>query len=154
MLATRPPVVRPSKTTFKPKRYYTIHSHPNSVFTIKPSEEHNFSVVGFRRVDDAFMVGKMLQSYQLRMKELPAPEPDGTLTLVNAPENQQIVTLTIREWGLDELQFYCTRHILNMISVERIDKSKQSYTLDGALYSFDAPSEFYQTVFEELLLKQ
>jgi hypothetical protein len=153
MLATRPPpAIRLGRTAFKPKTYYTIHSHPNNVFTIKPGEQNNFSVVGFRRIDDALLVGKMLQAYQLRMKEFPSPEPDGTLTLVNAPENQNIVTLSIREWGgLDELQFYCTRYILSMISVERINKSKsEKYTLDGALYTFDAPVEFYQTAFEEL----
>ena len=149
-MTTRPPVVKPAKTGFKPQRFYTIHSHPNHVFTLKPHAERRFSILGFKEIDDALLVGRMLQAYQLRQKDLPTPEPEGTLTLVNAPEDQDILTLSIREWDFQDLQFYCTRYIFDMISVDKIRKNKTNYSFDGDLYTFEAPPEFYQEAFEVL----
>lgn len=152
MLATRPPVTRPMKTGFKPRRLYTIHSEQNKVFTLKPNEDRRFSIVSFRSADDALLVGKMLQTYQMRQKELPTPELDGSLTLVHAPDNQDLITLQIRQWSFDELQFYCTRYIFDMMSVDKIGKKmKEKYTFEGSLYSFEAPLEFYQHAFEVLI---
>ena len=152
MLASRPPVTRPMKTGFKPRRLYTIHSDPNKVFTLKPGEERRFSIVSFRNADDAILIGKMLQTYQMRQKELPTPETDGGLTLVHAPVDQEMINLHIRPWSFEELQVYCTRHIFDMISVENIDKKmKEKYTFGGSMYSFEAPLEFYQQTFEVLI---
>ena len=154
MLGVRPPPLKPRvrfKTNQKPKIHYTIHSKPNDAFTMRPNEKSQTAIIGFHKYDDAMFIGKMIESYFLRQKELPDTKEAGTLILPMSEQKVDVLNyLFIQEWKFDELKLMCTRNVLDVISVQNILNSKGGYSFAGVVYKFEAPVDFYQERFDEL----
>lgn len=152
MLTAAPPArPRPAvQTNQKPRRYYTIHSNINNAFTLKINDDVRTAVVGFRELTDAVMIGTMIETHFVEKKEWPDTTKTGTLIL---PEGrlEDLAHIFIRQWDFDDLKMECTKNVLDMISVDGILKKKSSYSFSGNLYRFEAPFEFYQKRFNELL---
>ena len=156
MLGVRTPPMRPRKlmeTNQRPKTHYTIHSKPNDAFTIRPSHKSQTAIVGFHKFDDAMFIGKMIETYYIRQKELPDTKEVGTLILPNSDQEHDVLHYVyIQEWKFDELKLMCTRNVLDVVSVQNIINSiGGGYSFSGSIYKFEAPLEFYQERFEELI---
>jgi len=144
------PPLRPSKKLpmkQAPTKYYTLHTNPNTAFTLRPNEDLGTSVVGFREWDDAILIGKMMETYYVSQREWPdIHREDGTLFLPASIKSDPVLRhLYIQEWDFDDLKYICTTNFLNMVSVNRIDNKKTGYSFSGDTYSFSAPREFYQS---------
>ena len=155
MLGIRTPPTKPRKlmeTNQRPKTHYTIHSKPNDVFTIRPSHKSQTAIVGFHKFDDAMFIGKMIETYYIRQKELPDTKEVGSLILPSSDQEYDVLHYVyIQEWSFDDIKLLCTRNILDLVSVQNIRKSKGGdYSFSGSVYTFEAPLEFYQERFNEL----
>ena len=159
MLITASTVIAPpnkprrlAKTIPKPKNFFTIHTQPNDAFTLKLNDEARTSVVGFSDWDDAFFIGKMIETYFIREKEWPDTREAGSLVLpVSDVPDDVLAHLYIQKWDFDELKLICTKNFLDLIGVDGIVKKKiGGYTFDGNLYRFQADWDFYRTRLKEL----
>lgn len=137
-----PPVrpVRNFKTRPRGKYHWTINTHPNHVFTVRMTEEATTSVVGFKNIDHAELVAKMIESYYMVAHEW--PDTSGQLMLP-APHDGDLSFLYLRQWDLAELQMTCTKNFLSMVTVEDLDATKGGFNFDGKLMVFSAEPEFY-----------
>ena len=93
------------------------------------------------------MFGSMIESYYSHSSEW----PDANLQMLPAPRMNQLVHIFLQKWEFDDLKLNCTQNMLDMISVEKVNKTRSSYTFNGSQYTFSAPIEFYQNRFNELL---
>lgn len=143
----KPPI---TPTNQKNRVYYTLHTSPNTAFTLKPSVEGQRAIVGFRDMADAATIGNMIETHYIEKKEWPETKTIGDLVL---PEGRltELVYVTISQWDFENLKFECTKNMMNLISVNKILKKKSKYSFSGELYQFTAPIEFYQTRFNELV---
>ena len=132
------------KTSQKPRNYWTIHSHPNDAFTMKISAATRTSVVGFRDVDDALFIGKMLETYFISQKEWPDTRQEGALVLPASQVGEVLQHIYIQKWEFDELKMHCTKNFLDMMSVDSLNNSKDGYSISGKLFQFEADIEFYR----------
>lgn len=147
---TRPPPPGILKTYGrKPNNYYTLHSGINNAFTLNIGERERSCVIGFKTVEDANLIGRMIDTYYAKTLEWPEFWTEGALVLPK-PETE-LVHIFIHQWDFEDLKLMCTRNILDMISVEEIITQKQGYSFSGNMYTFDAPSDFYRERFEEFL---
>lgn len=144
----RGPVTRTIPTRRGGKFRWTIHTHPNHAFTVRFKEESSTAIVGFKHVDHALIIGKMIETYYIRQKEW--PDTSGQLVLP-APHEGDLNFLFLRKWDLADLQVECTKNFLNMVSVDDLKPTNAGFNFDGKLMSFDAPVEFYVARLEELL---
>lgn len=144
--------LRQAQTNQKPKRYFTLHTHKNNAFAIRVSEEHSTSVVGFVVWNDAFFMGKMIETHFVRHKEWPDTSRPGSLILPEANKlDLELNYLYIRQWDFDDLKVTCTKNFLNMISVDDIiDKKGTGYTFSGNIFNFEATDDFYRQRIAEL----
>lgn len=143
------PPVRPAKrlpTKQVPTKYYTLHTNPNTTFTLRLNEQIGTAVVGFREWDDAIFIGKMMEAYFIHQKEWPdIQREDGSLILPVPVKSDPVLRhLYIQEWDFDDLKYICTTNFLNMIGVNAIQSKKTGYAFSGNTFSFSAPPEFYQ----------
>jgi hypothetical protein len=142
---------RLSKTIPKPRNFFTIHSNPNSAFTLKLDENTRTSVVGFKDWDDAFFIGKMIETHVLRQKDWPDTREPGALSLPTAQPGDILNLVYIQKWDFEELKMTCTKNFLDLIGVEGIVKKKTgSYMFDGNVYKFQADWDFYRDRLTEL----
>jgi hypothetical protein len=153
MLAVPP--VKPrgfSRVSQSSKNQYTIHSKPSDVFTLRTRDDKT-AIVAFHRRDDAILMAKMMEIYFRQQNELPSVQLDNVDNALYLPQtdNTKLEYLYLNENQFDDLKVTCTRNILHMISVEKLKENKYGYSVTGNLYKFDAPVEFYQIRFEELL---
>jgi len=146
-----PPVrpVRNFKTRQGGKFHWTINTHPNHVFTVRMDEDATTSLVGFKNVDQAELIAKMIETHYIRQKEW--PDTSGQLVLP-APHDEELNFLFLRRWDLAELQMTCTKNFLSMVTVEDLDTRGGRFSFDGKLMVFSAEPEFYATRLDEILL--
>jgi hypothetical protein len=147
------PPVKPRvkiETLQRGKKYFTIQTTPNHVFTLKSHEEAKTSVVGFKKWDDAFLISKMIETHYIEQKEWPVLEIGKTIVLPSSRPSAVLRHLYIQEWDFEELKFECTRNIIDFMSIERIINKKSTYSFNGHQYTFSAPVEFYMNRFDEL----
>lgn len=138
------PPKRPIGRTFQTRRggkfRWTIHTHPNNAFTVKMTDEATTAIVGFRNVEHALIVGKMIETHYIKQKEW--PDTTGRLILP-APHDGDLDFLFLRKWDFNDLQVACTKNFLCMVSVDDLETTKTGFNFDGKLMSFEAPSEVY-----------
>ena len=146
------PPKRPGARTIQTRRggkfRWTIHTHPNHAFTVRFKEESPTAIVGFKNVEHALVIGKMIETYYIRQKEW--PDTSGQLVLP-APHEGDLNFLFLRKWDLADLQMECTKNFLSMVSVDDLKPTNAGFNFDGKLMSFEAPTEFYVARLEELL---
>jgi len=113
------------------------------------NDESTTAMVGFKNVDHALIVGKMIESYYIKQKEW--PDTTGKLVLP-APHEGDLDFLFLRKWDFSDLQVECTKNFLNLVLVDDLESTKTGFNFDGKLLSFEAPVEFYVARLEELLV--
>jgi len=145
-----PPRALP-KTIDRPDRFFTLHTRPNDAFTLKLSEETKVSVVGFTTFEDAHFIAQKMEMHYKRKKEWPTPELDGSIFLPASNQLEELTMVAITEWELENLKYYCTSNILDLISVEEIKSQGDSFSFSGNMYKFSAAPEFYQDRFNQIL---
>jgi hypothetical protein len=149
-MATAAPPVRPKMTnrggSGNKRNYWTLHMGANNVWVTRPKESKS-SVVAFRRIDDAVLFGSMVETYFTYSQEWPSTD----LFLLPAPRVKELTNIFLQKWEFDDLKLNCTSNMLDMIGVDQIIKAHETYTFNGNHYIFDAPLEFYQNRFNELL---
>ena len=131
------------------KFQWTIHNHPNHAFSIRMNENSQTALVSFKRVEDAVLVGRMIEKHYIMQKEW--PETEGQLMLPSVSKDSPLEFLFCRRWDLEDLKIECTKNILDMVSVDGIiNKKNGNFSLTGNVYKFEAPPDFYRVRFEEL----
>ena len=133
------------------RQYYTIHSNRNNAFTLKLNEDTKTAIVGFVKVEDAVVVGNMIETYYIEKKEWPSLYGVDDLSLPEGRLNH-LSHVFVQEWEFDDIKMNCTRNFLDFISVEKLTPKNAKYSLDGNLYIFEAPTEFYRDRLDELVL--
>ena len=153
MATVAPPVPPRVKlpTTQTSRRYYTVHSNRNNAFTLKLNEDTRTAIVGFVKIEDAALIGNMIETYYIEKKEWPTLYGADDLSLPEGRLNN-LSHVFVQEWEFDELKIICTRNFLDMVSVEKVVPRNAKYSLGGNLYIFDAPVEFYRDRLAELYI--
>lgn len=148
LVISRPP--RP--TLDRPDKYYTIHTKPNDIFSLKMPYMKKTTVVSFKQWNDALHLSKMIETHYIHKKEWPDTRSE-TLTLPNSHLGEkELEHVYIQMWDFDELKVECTKNILDMLLIEDIySKNDNTFSLAGNIITFDAPDDFYRVRFEELL---
>jgi len=135
-----------------PPAFYTIHRDHNTAFTMKLSEDTRTSIVGFKTFDTAYFVGQMLETNYNNEQEWPNTDvTSGKIYMPRAPPDMSLSLLVIHGWDYEDLKLYCTSNLLDMISVDEITSGDGNFSFSGDRYSFDAPMEFYQDRFNQIL---
>jgi hypothetical protein len=142
----RPP--RSIQTRRGGKVYWTIHTHPNNAFSVRVNENSKTALVGFKNVDHAILIGKMIETYYMTQQEWPST--DGQLILP-APHDGDLNFLSLRKWDFAELKVECTKNFLSMVAIDNLETTKRGFNFDGKILSFEAPNEFYTERLEEIL---
>lgn len=153
MLTVAPPT-KPragSTTTYGGRSYYTLHTEVNNAFALRP-KDCKTSIVGFKNVNEAVLVGCMIETHFSQYNEWPEIGEDGII--LPSPKSISIEDLSrifIKKWNFDNLKLLCTRNVLDLISVEDISRRRGGFTFSGSMYTFNADIGFYQERFNELL---
>jgi hypothetical protein len=149
LVITRPP---PRPTLDRSVKYYTIHSKPNDVFTLKMPYMKRTTVVSFKQINDALNIGKMIETHYVHKREWPDTRSESFLLPSSQLGEKDLEHVYIQMWDFEELKVECTRNILDMMSVDEIvTKNDSTFSLAGSIITFDAPDDFYRLRFEELL---
>ena len=141
----RPP--RSIQTRRGGKFYWTIHTHPNNAFSVRVNENSKTALVGFKNVDNALVIGKMIETYYMTQQEW--PDTTGQLILP-APHDGNLNFLFLQKWDFGDLQVECTKNFLSMVAIDSLQTTKRGFNFDGKMLSFEAPIEFYVARLEEL----
>ena len=130
------------------KFYWTIHTHPNNAFTVRMKDDSPTSIVGFKNVDNALVIGKMIETYYMTQQEW--PDTSGQL-LLPPPHDGDLNFLFLQKWDFADLQVECTKNFLSMVAIDNLQTTKRGFNFDGKMLSFDAPHEFYVARLDEIL---
>ena len=141
----RPP--RSIQTRRGGKFYWTIHTHPNNAFTVRMNDDSPTAIVGFKNVDNALVIGKMIETYYMTQQEW--PDTTGQL-LLPPPHDGDLNFLFLQKWDFADLQVECTKNFLSMVAIDNLGTTKRGFNFDGKMLSFEAPIEFYVARLEEL----
>ena len=141
----RPP--RSIQTRRGGKFYWTIHTHPNNAFTVRMNDDSSTSIVGFKNVDNALVIGKMIETYYMTQQEW--PDTSGQL-LLPPPHDGDLNFLFLQKWDFAQLQVECTKNFLSMVAIDSLETTKRGFNFDGKMLSFDAPREFYAERLDEI----
>lgn len=129
------------------KFYWTIHTHPNNAFTVRMKDDSPTSIVGFKNVDNALVIGKMIETYYMTQQEW--PDTTGQL-LLPPPHDGDLNFLFLQKWDFADLQVECTKNFLSMVAIDNLQTTKRGFNFDGKLMSFEAPMEFYVERLDEI----
>ena len=141
----RPP--RSIQTRRGGKFYWTIHTHPNHAFTVRMNDDSPTAIVGFKNVDNALVIGKMIETYYMTQQEW--PDTSGQL-LLPPPHDGDLNFLFLQKWDFAQLQVECTKNFLSMVAIDSLETTKRGFNFDGKMLSFDAPREFYAERLDEI----
>ena len=141
----RPP--RSIQTRRGGKFYWTIHTHPNNAFTVRMNDDSQTAIVGFKNVDNALVIGKMIETYYMTQQEW--PDTSGQLILP-APHDGNLNFLFLQKWDFADLKVECTKNFLSMVAIDSLETTKRGFNFDGKMLSFDAPHEFYTERLDEI----
>lgn len=153
MSLTIEPPVKPrinSKTNQKPKRYWTLHTRRNDAFTLKINEKSKTSIVGFKDLDDAIFIGKMIETHFVRQKEWPDTKSVGSFILQSSQTGGDLHNIFIKKWEFNDLKINCTKNFLDLVSVDSLLNTKNGYTFSGNMYTFEGSIEFYKQRMDEI----
>ena len=141
----RPP--RSIQTRRGGKFYWTIHTHPNNAFTVRMNDDSPTAIVGFKNVDNALVIGKMIETYYMTQQEW--PDTSGQL-LLPPPHDGDLNFLFLQKWDFAQLQVECTKNFLSMVAIDSLETTKRGFNFDGKMLSFEAPREFYAERLDEI----
>ena len=147
----RRPLGRSIQTRRGGKFYWTIHTHPNNAFSVRVNENSKTALVGFKNVDHAILIGKMIETYYMTQQEW--PDTTGQLILP-PPHDGDLNFLFLQKWDFADLKTECTKNFLSMVAIDNLETTKRGFNFDGKILSFEAPLEFYVVRLAELFLKE
>jgi hypothetical protein len=151
MALTIAPPVNPKiqvRTRRGGKFYWTIHTHPNHAFSVRMNENSPTALVAFKHVENALLVGRMVEKHYIVQKDW--PDTEGQIILPAVTGDSPLNFLFCRKWDFEELKVECTKNCLNMVTIDRILNNKKGIAFNGNVLSFDAPLDFYKMRFDEL----
>ena len=111
------------------------------------NDDSSTSIVGFKNVDNALVIGKMIETYYMTQQEW--PDTTGQL-LLPPPHDGNLNFLFLQKWDFAELKVECTKNFLSMVAIDNLGTTKRGFNFDGKMLSFEAPIEFYVARLEEL----
>ena len=162
MIAAPPktPVTKVRKTGRTARKYYTIHSYPNSIMAVKLHEyEHlNTSVISFNTQTDAMFIGKVIENHRSKTKEWPVfnfadQQSDNMFRVMNYTGDSQTLdgNIYVQEWSeIDDLKLYCVAHFFDLVTLNRLTPSKEGFMMRGNVFKFEADQDFYTQRLEYL----
>ena len=151
LIAPPPPKVRVAKTIPKSNKYYTIHSQPKSMFGVRVDDDAATFMVGFKKQNDAMLMGRMLETYYINNQELPLPGLVTEFTLPTADESiQELKHLFLLHNDANNLFAWCTVNFLNFLGVEEIVENSGKYSWDVTMYAPEPDFEMYRERFDFL----
>ena len=154
IMAPPPPKVKRAKTLPRSDKYYTIHSHPNNVFGVRVEEETPTCMVGFKNYEDAYVMGRMLETYFIKTKELPAPECVTNFTLPSADQSvNELKHLFLLHNDTENLMAWCTINFLDFLAIDQIIENPDSnkYAWDASIYRPEPEFDLCKERFEYLI---
>ena len=101
-------------------------------------------------MSDAIFIGKMIETHFMETSEWPNTRNEGTLVLPQSKIGDMQLVI-VHQWDFEDLKLTCTANIMDLVSVDGIIDNNMNFRFSGNLYKFEAPVEFYQERFEELL---
>ena len=110
-------------------------------------DDSSTSIVGFKNVDNALVIGKMIETYYMTQQEW--PDTSGQL-LLPPPHDGDLNFLFLQKWDFAQLQVECTKNFLSMVAIDSLQTTKRGFNFDGKMLSFDAPREFYAERLDEI----
>lgn len=148
-----PPPTRPVETNRAPRKYWTIQSSPNNVFALRMRKENATAIVGFAKIDDAILLGRMIETYYTTQKEFPIMSDVGSLILPAPSKSSDVWRhIYIQPWEFDDLKVECTKNVINLLTINGLRSTKTGYSVSGEMYKFEVGDyNFYRNRFEELL---
>ena len=152
-MATIAPPIKPilkTRSPLKRAKYYTLHSNNNNAFSLRLDEREKTAVVGFKNVDDAVKIGSMIETHFVYYKEWPEMLDPASLVLPS-PRVDSLVYIFVRVWAFEDIKFECTNNFLDFISIDSItSKKNDAYSLNGNMYTFEVPTDFYRNRLSQL----
>lgn len=125
---------------------YTIHKGDNFVYATRPANEKvMISVVSFKREEHAKLIAGMLEEYKINSGDWPPLFSDDDIWLPSPTD--QLRELEIIQWDKKELDNFCIMNILDLITINSMNNSKNGYRIIGDTYKFDVSTEVYQDIF-------
>lgn len=146
------PPVKPrnqAKTRRAGKFYWTIHTHPNHAYTLRVKDDAKTALVGFKRAEDALLIGRMIEKHYMIKKEWPDTE-GGQIILPSVSGDDPLNFLFCIRWDFYDLKLECTKNFLNMVTIDTIGNTRNGLSFNGNVLSFEAPLDFYKMRFDEL----
>lgn len=121
IMAPPPPKIKRAKTIPKSGKYYTIHSHPNSVFGVRADEKTPTCMVGFKNFEDAQIIGRMIETYYINHQELPVADSLINLKLPSADESvHDLKHLILLHNDTQNLLAWCAVNFLQFLAVDEM----------------------------------
>ncbi len=155
-MAPPPPKVKKAKTLPRSNKYYTIHTHPNTVFGVKVDDQTPTCMVGFKNYDDAYLMGKMLETYYIKNQSLPIPETLSNFTLPTADQSvKDLKHLFLMHNDAENLLSWCMINFLDFLGVEEIveNSDNNKYSWDVSIYRTEPELELCKERFDYLFEK-
>ena len=110
-------------------------------------DDSSTSIVGFKNVDNALVIGKMIETYYMTQQGW--PDTSGQL-LLPPPHDGDLNFLFLQKWDFAQLQVECTKNFLSMVAIDNLQTTKRGFNFDGKMLSFEAPAEFYAERLDEI----
>jgi hypothetical protein len=155
IVATRPPRLAPTQTTYGSRRLYTLHSNPNDVFAWRIDDQRvKTATVAFRRRGDAALMAYMIERHVKQEKSWPdVLVVDNAFSLFGGKVNpmQENSLIEVRSWNMDSLQVFCVDAYLDLIVLNELGEQQNSkYKLSGDVIKLSVPDEYYALKIAEL----
>ena len=151
LVALLAPPPRKVRTIEKPSLYYTIHSTPNRVFGVRLAKDAPISVVGFKNYDDAYMMGRMLETHYLNQDNLPLPEEINEISLPAESESvHDMRSLFLLHQDTDDILSACAANFLQFVGVEGKVLIDNRYTWDATTFNITQSDDYYRERLGEL----
>jgi hypothetical protein len=153
VISPPPPKIKKAKTIPRSNKYYTIHSHSNNVFGVRIKDDTPTLMVGFKNYEDAYLMGRMLETYYVNNQDLPLACRINEFTL--PASNESIIDLkhlSILHNDSKNLIAWCTLNFLDFLGVEEIIANNDTgkYTWDVSLCNIEPELQLCQERFNYL----
>ena len=130
LVSVPPKIVIPRHQRPK-KTHWTIHAQMNDIFSMKLNETTNTSVVGFKKIEDAILIGQMIDTHFVTQKEFPDTKSGPKLILPSPKTGDVLHHVYVQQWDFDDLRMTCTKNILELLSVDGLVDTKHGYSFRG-----------------------
>lgn len=121
-IAIKPPTKRQARKYGGDRKYFTLHSTHNNVFTVMGASERA-CIVAFRRKADALRMGRMIEQHVLTTKSWPEITMGGTTMRVFANETGPdfLMFLDMATWDdIKKLEAICSLASMDILELHEV----------------------------------